>query len=79
MKDAKVVAYIYKKLKDHEQNYPTHGLELVAILFAVKKLRHYLYRAKYEIFTDHERLKYLFSQKDLNLQQWCWMELLEEY
>ncbi|KAI5649734.1 hypothetical protein M9H77_35739 [Catharanthus roseus] len=79
MQDRKVVAYISRKLKDHERNYPTHDLELAAIVFALKKWRHYLYRAKYEIFTDHKSLKYLFSQKDLNMRQRRWMELLEEY
>ena len=53
MQEGRVVAYASRKLKPHEANYPTHDLELAAIVFALKKWRHYLYGASYEIFTDH--------------------------
>jgi hypothetical protein len=56
-------------LKPHKVNYPTHDLELAVIVFALKKWRHYLYGAEYEEFTDHKSLKYIFTQKDLNLRQ----------
>ncbi|KAL4284618.1 hypothetical protein GQ457_16G017710 [Hibiscus cannabinus] len=67
------------QLKSHELNYPTHDLELAAIVFALKIWRHYLYGEKCHMFTDHKSLKYLLTQKDLNLRQWRWMELLKDY
>ena len=66
-------------MKSHEQNYPTHDLELVAVVFALKIWRHYLYGEKCRIFTDHKSLKYLLTQKDLNLRQCRWLELLKDY
>jgi hypothetical protein len=79
MQDWKVIAYASRKLKPHEVNHSTHELELAAIVFALKKWRHYLYGAEYEVFTDHNSPKYIFTQKDLNLKQRRWMEFLEEY
>ena len=69
MQSGKMIVYASHKLKSHEQNYPTHDLELVTVVFALKKLRHYLYGVTFAIFTDHKSLKYLFSQKELNLRQ----------
>ena len=63
-----LLAYASCQLKSHERNYPTHDLELATVVFALKIWRHYLYGAHYEIFTDHKSLKYLLSQKDLNLR-----------
>ena len=79
MQRGKVVAYGSRQLKTHERNYPTHDLELAAIIFALKSWRHYLYGEKFEVFSDHKSLKYLFSQKELNLRQRRWMEHLEDY
>ena len=79
MQDVKVVAYASRQLKPHEQNYPTHDLELAAVMFALKIWRHYLYGEKCRIFTDHKSLKYLLTQKDLNLRQRRWLELLKDY
>ena len=79
MQEGKVVAYASKQLKPHEKNYPTHDLELVAIVFALKIWRHYLYGEKCFIYTDHKSLKYLPSQRELNLRQRRWMELIKEY
>jgi hypothetical protein len=79
MQERRVIAYISQKLKPHEENYPTCDLELAAIVFALKKWRHYLYGAIFEIFTDHKSLKYIFTQKDLNMRQQRWMEFLEEF
>ena len=61
MQDGKVVAYASRQLKPHEQNYPTHDLELAAVVFVLKIWRHYLYGEKCRIFTDHESLKYLLT------------------
>ena len=79
MQDGKVVAYASRQLKPHEQNYPTHDLELAAVVFALKIWRHYLYGEKCRIFTDHKSMKYLLTQKDLNLRQRRWLELLKDY
>ncbi|TYK04606.1 pol protein [Cucumis melo var. makuwa] len=69
MQQGKVVAYAFRQLKSHEQNYPTHDLELAAVVFALKIWRHYLYGEKIQIFTDHKSLKYFFTQKELNMRQ----------
>ena len=66
-------------MKEYEQRYPTHDLELAAIVFALKVWRHYLYCEKCEIYTDHKSLKYFFTQKDLNMRQRCWLELVKDY
>ena len=79
MQDGKVVAYASRQLKPHEKNYPTHDLELAAIVFALKIWRHYLYGEKCFIYTDHKSLKYLPSQRELNLRQRRWMELIKDY
>ena len=72
MQDGKVVAYASKQLKPHEQNYPAHDLELVAVVFALKIWRHYLYGEKCRIYTYHKSLKYLLTRKELNLRQRRW-------
>ena len=79
MQAGKVVAYTSRQLKPHEQNYPTHDLELVVVVFVLKIMRHYLYGEKCRIFTDHKGLKYLLTQKDLNLRQRLWLELFKDY
>ena len=79
MQDGKVVAYASRQLKNHEQNYPTHDLELAAVVFALKIWRHYLYGNKCEIYTDHQSLKYIFTQKELNMRQRRWLELVKDY
>ncbi|EOY31663.1 CCHC-type integrase [Theobroma cacao] len=79
MQHGKVIAYASRQLKRHEQNYPIHDLEMAAIVFALKIWRHYLYGETCEIYTDHKSLKYIFQQRDLNLRQRRWMELLKDY
>ena len=79
MQDGKVVSYVSKQLKPHEQNYHTHDLELAAVVFALKIWRHYLYEEKCRIYTDHKNLKYLLTQKELNLRQRRWLELFKDY
>ena len=73
------MAYASRQLKPYEQNYPTHDLELAELIFALKIWRHYLFGETCEIFTDHKSLKYLFSQKELNMRQRRWIELLKDY
>ncbi|KAL0537102.1 hypothetical protein IC582_026072 [Cucumis melo] len=79
MQQGKVVAYASRQLKSHEQNYPTHDLELAAMVFALKIWRHYLCGEKIQIFTDHKSLKYFFTQKELNMRQRRWLELVKDY
>ncbi|KAL0553629.1 hypothetical protein IC582_007529 [Cucumis melo] len=79
MQQGKVVAYALRQLKSHEQNYPTHDLELAAVVFALKIWRHYLYGEKIQIFMDHKSLKYFFTQKELNMRQRRWLELVKDY
>ena len=66
-------------MKPHEQNYPTHDMKLATVVFALKIWRHYLYGEKCRIFTDHKSLKYLLTQKELNLRQCRWLELFKDY
>jgi hypothetical protein len=66
-------------LRKHEQNYPTHDLELAAVVHALKIWRHYIIGNKCQIFTDHKSLKYIFTQKHLNLRQRIWLELIKDY
>ncbi|KAL0333111.1 UNVERIFIED_CONTAM: RNA-directed DNA polymerase [Sesamum calycinum] len=79
MQNIKVIAYASRQLRTHELNYPTHDLELAAIVHALKIWRHYLYGNKFQIFTNHKSLKYILTQKQLNLRQRRWIELLKDY
>ncbi|KAK9029043.1 hypothetical protein V6N11_026169 [Hibiscus sabdariffa] len=79
MQEGRVIAYASRQLRSHELNYPTHDLELAAVVFALKIWRHYLYGEKCYIYTDHKSLKYLLTQKELNLRQRRWLELLKDY
>ena len=79
MQSGRVVAYGSRQLKNHEKNYPTHDMELAAIVFALKIWRHYLYDEEFEVYSDHKSPKYIFTQRDLNMRQRRWMEFLEDY
>ena len=79
MQSGRVVAYGSRQLKNHEKNYLTHDLELAAIVFALNIWRQYLYGEQFEVFSDHKSLKYIFTQRDLNMRQCRWMEYLEDY
>ncbi|KAL0556760.1 hypothetical protein IC582_005276 [Cucumis melo] len=79
MQQGNVIAYASSQLISHEQNYPTHDLELAAVVFAQKIWRHYLYGEKISFFTDHKSLKYFFTQKELNIRQRRWLELVKDY
>jgi hypothetical protein len=79
MQEGKVITYGSRQLKKHERNYPTHDLELAIVVFALKSWRHYLYGETYDIYTDHKSLKYIFTQKELNLRQHRWLELIKDY
>jgi hypothetical protein len=79
MQNGKVIAYASRQLKDHEQRYLTHDLELAAVVHALKIWRHYLIGNKCDIYNDHKSLKYFFTQEDLNMRQRRWLELIKDY
>ncbi len=79
MQEKQVVAYASRQLKTHEINYPTHDLELAAVVFALKVWRHYMLGNRCEIFSDHKSLKYIFTQPDLNLRQRRWIEAINDF
>ncbi|GJY55312.1 putative reverse transcriptase domain-containing protein [Tanacetum coccineum] len=79
MQQEKVIAYASRQLKTHEENYTTHDLELGAVVFAVRLWRHYFYGTKCAVFIDHKILQYILNQKELNMRQCRWIELLSDY
>ncbi|GJS84424.1 putative reverse transcriptase domain-containing protein [Tanacetum coccineum] len=79
MQREKVIAYASRQLKIHEKNYTTHDLELGAVVFALKIWRHYLYGTKCTVFADHKSLQHILNQKELNMRQRRWLELLSDY
>ena len=74
-----MIAYASRQLKKHEVNYPTHDLELAAVVHALKIWKHYLSGNKVHIYTDHKSLKYIFTQFELNMRQQRWLELIKDY
>ena len=74
-----MIAYVSKELKPHERNYLIYNLELAAVIFALKIWRHYLLGDQVLIYTDHKSLKYIFTQRDLNMRQRRWLELMADY
>jgi hypothetical protein len=79
MQDGYVIAYASRQLWHHEKHYPTHDLELLVVIHALKVWRHYLLGNLVHIYTDHKSLKYLFTQPDLNMRQRRWLELIKDY
>ena len=79
MQSGRVVAYGSRQLKNHEQNYPTHDSELAAIVFALKIWRHYLYGKQFEVFSYHKNMRYIFTQRDLNMRQRRWLQFRLQY
>jgi hypothetical protein len=79
MQKGHVIANTTHQLRKHELNYPTHDLELAAVVHSLKIWRHYIMGTKFQVYTDHKRLKYIFTQKDLNLRQHRWLDLIKDY
>ncbi|KAJ9558815.1 LOW QUALITY PROTEIN: hypothetical protein OSB04_013429 [Centaurea solstitialis] len=79
MQRRRVIAYASRQLKTHEVNYPTHDLELAAVVFALKLWRHYLYGVRCTIYTDHKSLRYFMDQQNLNMRQRRWLEVVKDY
>jgi hypothetical protein len=79
MQDGGVIAYVSRKLKKYEELYVTHDLELAVVMLALKLWMHYLVGRNFELKTDHQNLKHLFTQRDLNARQRRWSEFMSEY
>ena len=79
MQSGRVVAYGSRQFKIHEQHFPPHDMELAAVVFALKIWHHYFYGKEFEVYSDHKSLKYIFTQRGLNMRQRRWMEFLEDY
>jgi ribonuclease HI len=79
MQEGHIIAYESRQLRKHELNYPTHDLELAAVVHALKIWRYYVMGTKCQIYTDHKSLKYIFTQKDLNMRQRRWLELIKDH
>jgi hypothetical protein len=79
MQEGHVVAYASWQLRKHEEHYPTHDLELAAVVHAPKIWRHYLIGKRCEVYSYHKSLKHIFTQPDLNLRQRRWLEFIKYY
>jgi ribonuclease HI len=79
MQEGHVISYASRQLRKHELNYPTHDLEVAAVIHALKIWRHYIMGTKCQIYTDHKSLKYIFTQKNLNMRQHRWLERIKDY
>jgi hypothetical protein len=79
MQEGQVISYSSRQLRCHEEHYPTHDLELVAVVMALRTWHHYLHGNVVHIYTDQKRLKYIFIQPDLNMRQQRWLELIKDY
>ena len=79
MQEGHAIAYASRHLRKHELNYPTHDLELTVVVHALKIWRHYIMGTKCRVYTNHKSLKYIFTQKDLNLRQRRWLKLIKDY
>src|SRR5438128_12132278 len=79
MQEGKFIAYASRQWRKHEEHYPTHDLELAVVVHALKIWRHYLLGNVCHIYPDHKRLKYIFSQPELNMRQRRWLELIKDH
>jgi hypothetical protein len=74
-----VISYSSRQLRRHEEHYPTHDLELAAVVMALRTWQHYLLGNVVHICTYHKSLKYIFTQLDLNMRYRRWLELIKDY
>jgi ribonuclease HI len=79
MQEGRVISYSSRQLRCHEEHYPTHDLELAAVVMALRTWYHYLHGNVIHIYTDHKSLMYIFTQPDLNMRQQRWLELIKDY
>jgi ribonuclease HI len=69
MQEGRAISYSSMQLRHHEEHYPTHDLELAAVVMALQTWHHYLHGNVVHIYMDHKSLKYVFTQPDLNVRQ----------
>jgi hypothetical protein len=79
MQECQVISYSSRQLRHHVEHYPTHDLELATVVMALRTWRHYLLGNVVHIYMDDKSLKYIFTQPDLNMRQWRWLELIKDY
>jgi hypothetical protein len=79
MQEGRVIAYASRQLRRHEEHYPTHDLELAAVVHALKIWRHCLLGNTFHLYIDHKSLKYIFTQSELNIRRRRWLELSKDY
>jgi hypothetical protein len=79
VQEGHAISYALWQLRRHEEHYPTHDLELLAVIHTLKVWRHYLLGNLVHIYTNHKSLKYLFTQPNLNMRQRRWLELIKDY
>jgi hypothetical protein len=79
MQDGRLISYSSRQLRHHEEHYPTHDLELIAVVMALRTWQHYLLGNVVHIYTDHKSLKYIFTQLDLNMRQRRWLKLIKNF
>ena len=79
MQIGRVITYASRQLTTHEIYYSMHDMELAAVVFALKIWRHYLYGTNFKVLFDHKILKYIFTQRELNMRQRRWLELISNY
>jgi hypothetical protein len=79
MQEGRVISYSLRQLRCHEEHYPTHDLELAAVVMASRTWHHYLLGNVVHIYMDLKSLKYIFTQPDLNMRQRRWLELIKDY
>jgi hypothetical protein len=79
MQEGRVISYSSRQLRHHEEHYPTHDLELAAMVMTLRTWRHYLLENTTHIYTDHKSLKYIFTQPNLSMRQRRWLELIKNY
>ncbi|WVZ97800.1 LOW QUALITY PROTEIN: hypothetical protein U9M48_043312 [Paspalum notatum var. saurae] len=76
MQEGKVIAYASRQLRKHEVNYPTHDTELATLCMLEDPEALFIWES---IYTDHNSLKYIFTQNELNMRQRRWLELIKDY
>jgi hypothetical protein len=79
MQEGRVISYSSRQLRPYDEHYPTHDIELAAVMMALRTWHHYLLGNVVHIYIDHKSLKYIFTQPDLNMRQVRWLELIKEY
>jgi hypothetical protein len=79
MQEGRVISYSSQQLRHHKEHYPTHDLELGAVVMTLRTCRHYLLGNVVHIYTDHKSLKCIFTQSDFNMRQRRWLKLIKDY